>query len=332
MLGVVVVFAVAALAGVRLATNDTEQAIPATTLPPQRSTIAPLPPREPAGFGVYRGSRPDEVDNYEEWIGREVPYVLEFWGRDDDWDKIDDPSWVIDLWSLTGRTVVYSIAMLPNDGTTLAAGAEGAYDEHWRRFAEVYVARGEGDAILRLGWEFNGAFYPWAAGGKEDLFVDYWQRIVDILRATPGAQFRFDWSPLGGNTNADVERAYPGDDYVDFIGLDAYDNSPVNTSPEDRWLDIRDRAYGLAWHSDFATRHGKRMTFPEWGLTVRAQDNLGGGDNPYYIEQMHDWIHSHDVAYAMYFEYDARDAGHRLMTTDLPEGSQTFLRLFGERA
>jgi hypothetical protein len=328
----VAVAVVAVVAALRLTGGDGEQAAPtpSTTLPPP--TMTPRAPQSPPGLGVYRGSNPDEVERYEDWIGTEIPYVLEFWGRDDDWGKIDDPRWVIDLWIPTGRTVVYSIAMLPNDRFTLEDGAAGAYDAHWRRFAEAFAERGETDAILRIGWEFNGDFYPWAAGGKEDLFVDYWRRIVDVLRSVPGTNFQFDWSPLGGNRGADVERAYPGDEYVDFIGLDAYDNSPVNTSPEDRWLDIRDREYGLAWHSDFATTHGKRMTFPEWGLTVREQDSLGGGDNPYYIEQMHDWIHSHDVAYAMYFEYDARDASHRLMTTDLPEGGEAFLRLFGDRS
>jgi len=44
---------------------------------------------------------------------------------------------------------------------------------------------------------------------------------------------------------------------------------------------------------------------------------------------MHRWLGTNDVAYAMYFEFSAQDAEHRLMTGDLQEGANTFLRLFG---
>ena len=299
--------------------------VPAPSAPERR---APAPEIGTAALGVFRGSYPDQVAQYEAWLGRPVPYALEFTGRGSNWDAIARPTWVANHWNGSGRTVVFSVAMLPSNNYTLAAGASGAYDEHWRGFAQTFVNAGRGDAIIRLGWEFNGKFYPWAAGGKEDAFAAYWRRIVDVMRSVPGADFQYDWTPLAGNTNADVERAYPGDDYVDFIGLDAYDTTGVRSSPEARWADLRDRRYGLAWHRDFAAAHGKPMTFPEWGLSVRP-DNLGGGDNPHYIEQMHKWISSNNVAYAMYFEFSAKDAEHRLMTNVLPSGSRTFLELFG---
>jgi hypothetical protein len=280
-------------------------------------------------LGVHRGSQPDEVAKYEDWLGSPVPYALEFLGRGANWDAIANPSWVARRWNGSGRTVVFSVAMLPNSQHTLARGAAGAYDQYWRSFARTFVAAGRGDAILRLGWEFNGKFYPWAAGGKEDAFAAYWRRIVGVMATVPGAAFQYDWTPLAGNTNANLERAYPGDAYVDFIGLDAYDTTGVASSREARWANIRDRRYGLAWHRDFAAAHGKPMTFPEWGLSIRTQDGLGGGDNAHYIEQMHQWITTNNVAYAMYFEVSAKDAEHRLMTNVLPQGSEAFLRLFG---
>ena len=40
---------------------------------------------------------------------------------------------------------------------------------------------------------------------------------------------------------------------------------------------------------DFAAAHGKPMAFPEWGLLVRS-DGHGGGDNPYFIQKMHDFF------------------------------------------
>ena len=109
--------------------------------------------------------------------------------------------------------------------------------------------------------------------------------------------------------NADVEAAYPGNAYVDIIGLDAYDTSTVSAAnPSARWNDQLNRPYGLLWQRSFAAAHGKPMSFPEWGLADRYIDNLGGGDNPDYIARMVDWIGANNFMYSSYFEVDAGDA------------------------
>ncbi len=55
------------------------------------------------------------------------------------------------------------------------------------------VSKGCTDTTLRLGWEFNGTFFPWAAGGKEASFAAYWREIVDT-----NARFRASRSFLTG--------------------------------------------------------------------------------------------------------------------------------------
>ena len=70
------------------------------------------------------------------------------------------------------------------------------------------------------------------------------------------------------------------------------------------------------------------MTFPEWGLSTRS-DGHGGGDDPYFIQQMYDWISTHDVAHADYFEYDAPDGRHSLMNGQFPNAAAKFQALFG---
>jgi hypothetical protein len=288
----------------------------------------------PSRLGVFRGSgQPGQVGGYEDWLGTSVGYAVDFVGgmpvgSDDPWAKIDDPGWWCRQWASQPWRLVLSTAMLPNTDFTLADGARGAYDNHWRNFGQRLVSAGCPDAIVRLGWEFNGRFYPWAAGGKEAQFAAYWRRIVNVLRSVDGEQFLFDWCPLAGNTNADVAAAYPGDAYVDIIGIDSYDTSKVSASnPSARWSDTVNRPYGLAWQVDFAKAHGKRMSLPEWGISERASDDLGGGDNPYYIARMWEWFNAKGYLYAAYFEVDAKDASHRLMTTQFPDASAELRRL-----
>ena len=36
--------------------------------------------------------------------------------------------------------------------------------------------------------------------------------------------------------------------------------------------------FGLEWHRDFARRHGKRMSYPEWGVG-------DVGDNPFFFSR-----------------------------------------------
>ena len=61
-------------------------------------------------------------------------------------------------------------------------GANGQYDTYFKQIAQGLKDNGLPNAIIRLGWEFNGSFYPWAAGGKEAEFAAYWRRIVDTMR------------------------------------------------------------------------------------------------------------------------------------------------------
>ena len=82
-----------------------------------------------------------------------------------------------------------------------------------RRIHHAWPARscttGEGDAILRLGWEFNGTWYPWSVTNRTDAahFVGYFRHIVSTMRAVPGADFRFVWNAdVGTRTRAGPER------------------------------------------------------------------------------------------------------------------------------
>jgi hypothetical protein len=311
----------------------------------ETTSLEPVEPPTPVvpggdldyGFGVYRGSgASEEVDQYESWLGRPITHVVDFVGGADEewsdpWRTIDDPSWWCNQWRDSDRTVIYSVAILPDDRLTLEQGAAGVYNGHWRQFGETMVKHGCGSAILRLGWEFNGRYYAWAAGGKEEVFAEYWREIVSALEAVDGTSFEFEWSPIAGNYNADVELAYPGDAYVDIIGLSSYDTSNADTdSPESRWAHRVNEKVGLRWHKKFAAERGKPISFPEWGLTVRPNDDLGGGDNPYYIERMFEWFWANDVVYMSYFEADAVDANHRLQGNQFPESQATFLRLAEE--
>jgi putative cell wall-binding protein len=293
-------------------------------------SIAGAGATQAAPLGVYKGAaNPNGVQAFAAWTSSPITYALDFLASDS-WSSIESPGWWAQAWSSSPFTTVYSVPMLPSGSTyTIQQGASGAYDSHFVTLAQRLVAGNQASAVIRPGWEFNGNWFNWSAISDPASFAAYWRHIVTAMRSVAGSRFTFDWSPSLGDRNMVVENAYPGDAYVDYIGLDAYDQGWMANyqDPAVRWNGLLNAPYGLNWQKSFAAAHGKQMTYPEWGLTIRP-DGHGGGDDPYYIQQMHDWIISNDVAYALYFEFDAPDGQHAMMTGRFPQAAALFQRLF----
>jgi hypothetical protein len=214
---------------------------------------------------------------------------------------------------------------------------------------------------LRLGWEMDGAWYRWGApqgSGKEASFASCFRRVVDAMRhAQPANQWKFVWNPTvdAWQSAAFFDAAWPGDTYVDVVGVDLYDQSWVaNTYPYPSGCDeaCRLTRQQTAWNAhllrlnllrDFAVAHNKPLAFPEWGVIIRS-DGHGGGDNPYFIQKMHDFIMNpeNNVVFHGYFNvsamvssgFDARlsdsiDHDNPTGPTRMPKAAALFLQLFG---
>lgn len=78
----------------------------------------------------------------------------------------------------------------------------------------------------RIGPEMNGTFEPWYMGSDPATVADWtaaFQRIADLVRSVPGIKVRTVWNPANLNYTAQpTESAYPGDKYVDVLGVDVY--------------------------------------------------------------------------------------------------------------
>lgn len=168
-----------------------------------------------ARTGVFKGSVPAEVAKFGEWAGREIDYAADFSARGT-WEEIAYPNYLLDIWKDSGYRMVYGVAMLPlqDESATMAAGARGEYDHHFRTLAQNLVDHGQGDSILRLGWEFNLRESRWHPDSREN-FISYWQHIVKAMRSVPGAEkLQFDWNPNIGGETYDPRQYFPGGDYV----------------------------------------------------------------------------------------------------------------------
>ena len=116
------------------------------------------------------------------------------------------------------------------------------YLDYYRSLARTLIALGYGQCMLRVGWECDGGWFPWGYhemalsinGQTYDhpkAYRTLYRMIHDAMMAEPGAAFRWSWNvSIGargyvGPTGApnDFAAWYPGDDCVDFISIDTYD-------------------------------------------------------------------------------------------------------------
>lgn len=289
-----------------------------------------------ARFGVYVGAGCDGVkrlDAFERWFGRRPNQVIEFLS----WQVFSKgTTWGVRCWQKAGiENLVISIPMLPDGkSATLAEGANGKFDALFRKYAELLVKHGFGDAVVRIGWEFNADWYPWAAKHDPQAWVEYWRRAVTTMRSVPGARFKFDWCAAGGWSAFRAESVYPGDEYVDIIGLDFYNavgKDKGNVTAQQRWELRKKSPHGLDWHRKFATSRGKPMSYPEWG-TGKARDGRGGDDDPYFIEQMAQWIKANRIAYHNYWDFKAPILDAKLSDGRRPAAGAALIRAFGDPA
>jgi len=99
-----------------------------------------------------------------------------------------------------------------------------------------------GRVLIRFLHEFNGNWYIWGGlknGGTEGgpaKVAAVWRYTVDRFRKAGAVNVRWVWCPHGPSIDLSpepwnrIENYWPGDGYVDWIGLDAY-----NWYPRDPW-------------------------------------------------------------------------------------------------
>jgi hypothetical protein len=340
--------------------------------PPTTAVPSGLAGGAPATFAVYPGDgtaaqEVDDVKALAKVLGRRIPTVVvmtdtrslaAFQGsvfghflQAGGWKDFGPgkPSMVVSVpLAFGGFTPTQAVA---KDGLEMAA--EGKYDLAYRYLAHSMVSAGYPDSIIRLGWEFDGNWMPWTAQGNAAAYVAAYRHVHDVLAAvSPG--FRFDWTSAGGYESVpragtyqwqgamDWTDAYPGDAYVDIVGVDLYDENQGQAYDQSTgtWKDPaavwRYESTPLTVVRDFAIAHYKQVSYPEWGLSdggsVAAGDN--GGDNPAFVQGMADWFASlprtgpGSLAYQSYFQGTTQTDGIHAIG-HFPKSYRLFRTLFG---
>jgi hypothetical protein len=246
-----------------------------------------LPHAASNGLGFYVSSQsPGDVQSLASQLGVQDQGISGYTSQDS-WAAIGSyqpPS--------TSLRLYLGVTMSPNNSSPAQTPSNlGVYQQ----LAQNLVNGGQAYAILRVGWEWSTTYFSWGVQNTTPgRYVTAFDDIVTTMRSVPGQHFLFDWCAAADTvpTNGSYAASYPGDNYVDYVGTDQYDN------PGSSWQATLNTVGGLSYTANFATAHGKFMSVPEWGLN--------GSDDPGFVNLMHGFIANpaNRVGYSSYFSYD----------------------------
>jgi len=232
----------------------------------------------------------------------------------------------------TSRQVILTINLIPDiaarDPKWLEKCSSGDYNIYAKELSRNLIDSGFGYSVIRLGAEMNGT---WNVGSLGTTVAEWHQwgecfaQEVQAMRAIHGSHFLFDWNVNANYRDILLSDFYPGNAYVDIIGIDVYDSSGISLPPVNspaRWAVLAGEPEGLDALEAFASAHGKPLSIPEWA-TVASQ-----GDDANYVTEMGAFVASHDVAFQSWF--DAGDDGiPQLSWSQAPRSLAAYKKAFG---
>ncbi len=184
-------------------------------------------------------------------------------GQDINGDSADNVDWgagPVNAWKtatlFTQSSIAIGLNIAEGSGNYLWAKGGladigvGAYDDHIRHLAK-FCKSINNSIFLRIGYEFDGS---WNSGyEKKTSYILAFRRIVDVMREEGVSNVAYVWqasaSPIDDlidGHHENIANWYPGNDYVDWIGMSWFlpPDVRINNAPSQR--DLADEVLNFA--------------------------------------------------------------------------------------
>lgn len=351
-------FVAALLLGSTFGSGAVAQTIAAGTTGPNWASGA----RNAAGnYDFFLSVHGDQIDTCQKYS-----IADNGWGGAYTWDEIAHPTnrGRQSLSVSKCKYLIYALRTIPDSHnayrsycqTYVATGNTTKFDAYYRSMAEELATYAPKFMIIRVGWELNDNF-PWSIARcdtteKVNAYKNTHRKIVNMLRnsfAKRGKTFMVSWSFVrdSARLKRPLKELYPGDGYVDSIGVDYYDrkfiNWGLNNSTDAKFQEMARRGtttqpFGIYKWYDFAMSMKKPLSVDEWGIW-NSTDTFAGGDNDVYIRNMYKFFNSHKAdtvltskgrVPAIAFENYFNERVHMLGTLLSPKATAAYRALWDE--
>lgn len=165
------------------------------------------------GVAISNPGDPAQISAYTGLFGRAPNYFEQF----KNWTDVWYPNAYNNVTAVGGK-VIFTWQPTGISLTTITSGAQNSVID-----AAITAIKGFGGLIyIRFAQEMNGNWFPWGTATSDANFVAAWQYLVNRFAAAGVTNVKWIWCP---NIDLGVpvrSGQYPGDSYVDVIGVDGY--------------------------------------------------------------------------------------------------------------
>jgi mannan endo-1,4-beta-mannosidase len=218
--------------------------------------------------GVFIKDSPsaEDIISFGRDYGKKPYLVLVFI----DWKNFVDQNVLGNIFSQGSCPVITWEPFYWNDksGVDFQDILNGEFDDYINNFARRLGAL-ESVVYLRFAHEMNGDWYPWSSAkvGVENYRAVY-RYIKDKFDALGVDNIKWIFSINWENVpkDNDYKDAYPGDAYVDFIGIDGYNWG--NSQAWSKWMSF-DEIFGPIYR-EVLNLYGKEIIIAEFSSTSKG--------------------------------------------------------------
>ena len=266
-------------------------------------------------FGVVprdnvASSRP--LAHFESWVEKPPAVVTLFAGDVDRTDWIDEfiEDRMTAVWD-SGHVPVMTwepfVADHPEEQQVTRRIVDGWYDHQIRTLAHQlssWVRTGNDSPrrfYFRPAHEMNADWYPWS--GDPDAYVAMWRHVRAIFAEAglDSETVQWMWVPNGEDFGSSpAEAYYPGDEHVDWVGIDGYNfgDSAQGTqwrSPREVFRPMLDRVRELTDHP---------VAIPEFGSTSYRNGAYRPEEKARWIRNVLSFVTRHNIKMHCWFNLD----------------------------
>ncbi len=188
---------------------------------------------------------------------------------------------------------------------------DGKWDSYIKARGAEFASVGA-PVMVRWGHEFNGNWYPWGIANNNSnpaLYIGAYRHVHDLVVAAGATNVQWVWCFNNGSTPDasynDPAQSYPGDAYVDWVGIDGY-----NWGLDPSWDPTGN--HWTSFDSMFTSAYAQaRAIAPKRPIMIgEVASSEDGGNKAQWISDMSTTLQSGrypDLKLVVYFDQDKEE-------------------------
>ncbi|MDK2827456.1 MAG: mannan endo,4-beta-mannosidase [Clostridium butyricum] len=159
--------------------------------------------------------------------------------------------------------------------------------------------------LFRPFHENHGSWFWWGkAFCDEEAYKNLYRYTVEYLRDVKNIHnFLYVYSPNGFENEEEFLSRYPGDEFVDVLAFDSYDNDPTEDAKTDPWMKSFEETVDLV--SDIADKRDKVSAVAETGIMVNGGTlALSGNKDKDWFSEISEIVGKSNMSYYMVWSND----------------------------